>query len=565
MAVELVSKQMKLNGISTDEMYSKLCKIGIYADEKKVKNIKDGKLKSQTAYTHIETLFNIFGTNESEKQILRCISLVGSTPMAKDFFTELCELSDTEKETLKKLIRCGWIYSYMENGTEILLIHSLICEVLLGQLKPDYKECEEFIISCSCTASFIDMLANAYDRKSYIRYLDHVAHSVKGKSKALADFYNDIMHLYAQENNYSLALWAADKALEIFKEFPDCIEKIISVLISAKSYSGKIKNTDAQKKYDNILKEIPLSDADMIKQLETSLLDFISDRKKSDAVSTAKYIIELAEKNEDDKILASAYDNMITVIDTFNLDYDREKYLSLFSYHAEKYYDVQIENTEPVSEQRAHLYLDIAHSYYNKGNYESAIKYFSKSSEILLEVYEGEGGFLADHSQFIALCFQKLQTTDKCIEYFEKALNYAKKIYGEKHLETGTILRNYSNALIEFYNSGTITSLEYCKEVILSAIDIYTEFHEGNEAILYDLYLSFSSVSSCLEEFSDSFRYAESACDFFKELYGEYDSQMARIYLIMGDNYLKATNNTTAEKYYSLALKTYEINKNLFS
>lgn len=65
MAVDLVSKQMCVNEISSEEMYEKLKEKGVYADGNKVKNFKDGSLKNKTAYSHIETLFSIFGLNEA--------------------------------------------------------------------------------------------------------------------------------------------------------------------------------------------------------------------------------------------------------------------------------------------------------------------------------------------------------------------------------------------------------------------------------------------------------------------------------------------------------------------
>ena len=60
MAVELVSKQMKLNNISTETMYQKLCEKGIYADDNKIKNLKDGSLKNKTAY--VTFLCSLHGT-----------------------------------------------------------------------------------------------------------------------------------------------------------------------------------------------------------------------------------------------------------------------------------------------------------------------------------------------------------------------------------------------------------------------------------------------------------------------------------------------------------------------
>ncbi len=88
------SKQMKLNSISTEAMYKKLCKNCIYADDSKIKNLKDSSLRNKTAYSHIEILFSIFDLSKEEKQVLKYVALIGSNSMTSNYFKELCELSE---------------------------------------------------------------------------------------------------------------------------------------------------------------------------------------------------------------------------------------------------------------------------------------------------------------------------------------------------------------------------------------------------------------------------------------------------------------------------------------
>ncbi|MGN1086901.1 MAG: protein kinase, partial [Porcipelethomonas sp.] len=91
MAVELVSKQMFLNDIKPVEMYKKLAENGMYRSSSgKIKEFKDGRLRNDTAYSHIETLFNIFELNETEKNVLSNLALIGPTLITLDYLDEIC-------------------------------------------------------------------------------------------------------------------------------------------------------------------------------------------------------------------------------------------------------------------------------------------------------------------------------------------------------------------------------------------------------------------------------------------------------------------------------------------
>ena len=232
MAVELVSKQMKLNNISTEMMYQKLCENGIYADDNKIKNLKDGSLRNKTAYAHIEILFSIFDLNETEKQVLRYVALIGSTPITMELFKDICKLTEKETESFKRLIHSGWIQASVLNDLDIIIPHTLIVDVLANQLKPDVSECTEMIVSCTAIATGIDVMSEADERKFYIRFLDHTAYTISGISEELADFYDWMtIAVYMRENMFKKALWAVNRELEILKYIENSEEKIMDALI----------------------------------------------------------------------------------------------------------------------------------------------------------------------------------------------------------------------------------------------------------------------------------------------------------------------------------------------
>ena len=99
-------------------------------DDGKVRNFKDGKLKSRTAYAHIAVLFNIFGLSEDMKQILRHSALIGANPIEVYDFVDYLELTDEQIVILDSLVNCGWIQYVEIEDTGILSLHPLIADVL---------------------------------------------------------------------------------------------------------------------------------------------------------------------------------------------------------------------------------------------------------------------------------------------------------------------------------------------------------------------------------------------------------------------------------------------------
>ena len=562
MAVELVSKQMKLNDISTEMMYQKLCEKGIYADDNKIKNIKDGSLRNKTAYAHMEILFSIFDLNDEEKQVLRYVALIGSTPITVELFKGICKLTEKETESFERLIRSGWIQASVLNDFDIITPHTLIVDVLANQLKPDVAECTEMIVSCTAIATGIDVMSEADERKFYIQFLDHTAHTISGISEELAEFYDWMtIAVYMRENMFKKALWAVNKEFEILEHIEGSEEKIMDALIHGRDASRSLGNETEFQKFDELLKSYETTDEYRFKILDEEMMDFMLAFDYDSAKTKVEEMIALAETMQDDRKIASAYGDMLLIQNTFQIDENKKEYAEKALFHLKKYFSKHFNDFDEDSEHLAWLYYELAEAYRNNGNYDDAIENFYLYAETMQKAKEGDYSFWITAYTEIGDCYQKMQDYDKLAEYYEKAFEYSERFYGEKHIETGKQLMYYSNALIELYNSTkNIKILEHCKEIMEKAIDISLISEETDNNLLNNFYIRYSTVLSCLGYFEESHRYAKTALDFFSSVSDRSDHMTARIYLTMGDNFLNEKDKENAEKYYHLAVQIYKEN-----
>ena len=127
MTVELLAKQMMAGRVKPEKMLEKLQEGGISESGKeKVRSGKDGVLSAQSAYAHIQTLFDLSGLNEDERYILANLSLIPYAGISTELFHDWCELSGYSY--INGLVMGGWISS---NTEDVIMLHPLIAENLL--------------------------------------------------------------------------------------------------------------------------------------------------------------------------------------------------------------------------------------------------------------------------------------------------------------------------------------------------------------------------------------------------------------------------------------------------
>ena len=144
------------NGIANPENMS---------DKMKIENNKDENVKSEAVYIHIKDLFNFSVLTKIAKYIMINACFLPSSGMKQQKFIECIKLSQfygngngisyvfSSNEEMEGLIQNGWL-KYDSSSQKRIVIHSLISEVIINELRPELteKKCRNFFVS------FLDMI-----------------------------------------------------------------------------------------------------------------------------------------------------------------------------------------------------------------------------------------------------------------------------------------------------------------------------------------------------------------------------------------------------------------------
>ena len=127
MTVELLAKQMIAGRVTPNKMLAKLKEGGISESGKeKVRIGKDGILAAQSAYAHIQTLFDLSELEEKEKYVLTNLSLIPHTGILTELFYDWCELEDYE--AINRLVIEGWIR--LEEEKDYISLHPVVNDII---------------------------------------------------------------------------------------------------------------------------------------------------------------------------------------------------------------------------------------------------------------------------------------------------------------------------------------------------------------------------------------------------------------------------------------------------
>ncbi len=138
LALELTAKQMKVSGLSPEEMWEIIQKQeeGELEEEFLLPN-KDSCEKSMAA--HIQHIFNVSALSETERDILSCMALMPKRGLEKKYVRDFCGLKSYKE--LNRLIQRSWLREL----NDIISMHTLIRETVQITCKPTLISCFPFI------------------------------------------------------------------------------------------------------------------------------------------------------------------------------------------------------------------------------------------------------------------------------------------------------------------------------------------------------------------------------------------------------------------------------------
>lgn len=103
---------------------------------------KDGKSQKATYYHHIRTLFSLYHLSDTEKEVMRSLSLLPVTGISGRLFAHWLKLRDMN--TVNDLIEKGFVQA-MEGP--VIALHPMVQEVAVEEIKPSVTTCRTLLNS----------------------------------------------------------------------------------------------------------------------------------------------------------------------------------------------------------------------------------------------------------------------------------------------------------------------------------------------------------------------------------------------------------------------------------
>lgn len=138
--VELIAKQMKASRRKPAQMLEMLQKTGTNTSLKE--KIKHSNTDTGlTSFDFIRQMFHISGLSETEEHILCCMCMVPYTGIDFATFAQWCDLESYDD--INSLLAKSWLQ--LDEDTDILSLHPVICDVVKADLNPTTHSCADFI------------------------------------------------------------------------------------------------------------------------------------------------------------------------------------------------------------------------------------------------------------------------------------------------------------------------------------------------------------------------------------------------------------------------------------
>lgn len=139
MTVELVSKYLRNTEISAKRLYGMLqesqCMIEKTSTE--IKHRKDKKLKKQSIYAHLKSLFDITKFDDNESEVMCTLSLLNGNIVSQIELVEKLNWPELQA-ILLKLCRYGWI---ILEGNDSVRLHQIIQDLVYNEMVHTTTSC----------------------------------------------------------------------------------------------------------------------------------------------------------------------------------------------------------------------------------------------------------------------------------------------------------------------------------------------------------------------------------------------------------------------------------------
>ena len=454
LTLELVAMYMSENSYSLKETVDILKKAGFEALSDSYVTHND---KNETAYGFIRELFKLTALSEDEKSFLRHMSLTSDRGVPngafRDWNGDLFKLCRTR--LIKKRLLC------YDSDTDMLFLHPIIGQVVLGELDVSYDNCREFL--------------NAFTKD--IDDLNYSNFSM-GKKKAVGWCGLKIMSVLGLTKETFQAVFESGKAVFSIMSIPEGLSFRLGLYEFAEANFGKdsmeacmtsIQTAHAYMEYGDYEKALYMqkknlvyleNEADKEHVLYYDLLERCADQ--------LGYIFMRMGKSKGDKEALC----------------EAEKYFLTGYEAADKIKESQQHSENLILFKHATPVLGLCSLYFEQGKLD-LLKEKIAQFEIIIDTLKGKGYFMEYDTSYLCVLKGKysMLTKDyvKAEEEFESAIGYRLK----KHTNISTtVMECYLQLAICRRELGK-SSLE--KENLISALEIAQKLYTPSHSVFVQI------------------------------------------------------------------------------
>ncbi|WP_271766980.1 CHAT domain-containing protein [Aquimarina algiphila] len=161
------------------------------------------------------------------------------------------------------------------------------------------------------------------------------------------------------------------------------------------------------------------------------------------------------------------------------------------------------------------VYNNIGTLLVEKGEYDNAIKYYSKSLDIAFKIYNENNPNIAAVYLNIGNTFHSKNNYLQALYYYKNALWIFKKVFGEKHYRIADVYDNIASILA--YQKKYDVALEYRKKALFIRNNVFGE----NSPVVADSYGKMTDLYIDMGKYDESFLYAKKGLNILQNTYGK--------------------------------------------
>ena len=559
MAIELIAKHMQNLKIVPIEMYEKLSQNGIISgSDGKVRNVKDGSLKSKTAYAHISALFSIFELSEDVKQVLRYAALFGPNRIDKEFFIDSCELTAEQKTAMESAIICGWIQEFTISDTTAVTIHPLVSDVLCHDLKPDIDHCADFILFAAVLSENVQDF-DCEQRYLHIAWLDHTARNIHGNSTKITFLLDNLNMVYMAEEDYESAKWCNEKIVDmiyVLHEEDNYPRQLLNSYLFLKTLASFDGDEALEQSYIEKIKALNSNEALENLAFEKSY-EAAEEGDYDTAILSAKEQLEYAILSEDGRRIAKAYRQIGEVEREFE---NEDKAVPAFEKAAEFIEEYLKNYPEEIEHALAKLYDDAGDIYTDAGRYDKALEIYQKEMELSIAEHGEISGYVKDIYFSMSYTYFQMGDRENQLECLKKCLEISEKVYGKIHQETAICYEAlYKQYISKWHENHENLLLDKCSEMIENLIEAQSS-HNGEESMeVAEWYMEYSDFLRLKNDEDGCYTYMKTAMELYSNLIEDTDELWINIYCRASDSFLYFGDTEKSLEYLEKAIEISEI------